>query len=255
MTGRRPLLRDPAQHLDAGEHVEAAVEPAAVRHRVHVTADQHGVGRSRPRSVNHWFPAASRSTSSGRSASDSASHARPSRPRLRPRDALLAVLVPGQLAQLPQLGDGACWVERHGASLTPWHPDRRALEHAPQRGDGAGRAARVASCVPALRCSRPARSWCSPCSGASGRATLGSGNALDRTWPFPVNDITMPHLHESCGALRARAGRTGRGSSTSCWHAALFTAKEALLGLRRSAPCSGSRSRCCSSSRAGSSAA
>ena len=38
---RRLALRgDPPQHLDAGEHVQAAVEPAAVRHRVHVPADQ-----------------------------------------------------------------------------------------------------------------------------------------------------------------------------------------------------------------------
>ena len=37
---RRALGGDPAQHLDAGDDVEAAVEPAAVRHRVDVPADQ-----------------------------------------------------------------------------------------------------------------------------------------------------------------------------------------------------------------------
>ena len=41
---RRPFLGDPPQHLDAGDDVEAAVEPAAVRHRVDVPADQHGAG-------------------------------------------------------------------------------------------------------------------------------------------------------------------------------------------------------------------
>ena len=37
---RRALGGDPAQHLDAGDDVEAAVEPAAVRHRVDVATDQ-----------------------------------------------------------------------------------------------------------------------------------------------------------------------------------------------------------------------
>ena len=37
---RLALLGDPAQHLDAGHHVQAAVEPAAVRDRVDVAADQ-----------------------------------------------------------------------------------------------------------------------------------------------------------------------------------------------------------------------
>ena len=45
---RLALLGDPAQHLDAGEHVQAAVEPAAVRHRVDVPADQQrALGRAR----------------------------------------------------------------------------------------------------------------------------------------------------------------------------------------------------------------
>ena len=41
---------NPAQHLDAGERVEAAIEPAAVRHRVDVAADEQGpVTRARQR--------------------------------------------------------------------------------------------------------------------------------------------------------------------------------------------------------------
>ena len=46
---RLALLRDPPQHLDAGDHVQAAVEPAAVRHRVDVPADQQRALRARPR--------------------------------------------------------------------------------------------------------------------------------------------------------------------------------------------------------------
>ena len=37
---RRPFLGEPAQHLEARDDVERAVEPAAVRHRIDVTADQ-----------------------------------------------------------------------------------------------------------------------------------------------------------------------------------------------------------------------
>ena len=37
---RLAFLGDPAQHLDARHDVQAAVEPAAVRHRVDVPADQ-----------------------------------------------------------------------------------------------------------------------------------------------------------------------------------------------------------------------
>ena len=39
---RRPTLGDAPEHLDAGDDVEAPVEPAAVRDRVDVTADEDG---------------------------------------------------------------------------------------------------------------------------------------------------------------------------------------------------------------------
>ena len=42
VTGGVPSLGDPPQHLGAGDDVEAAVEPAAVRDRVDVAADQDG---------------------------------------------------------------------------------------------------------------------------------------------------------------------------------------------------------------------
>ena len=42
---RRPFVGDAPQHLGAGDDVEAAVEPAAVRHRVDVAADEDGALR------------------------------------------------------------------------------------------------------------------------------------------------------------------------------------------------------------------
>ena len=41
--GRGTRLGDSPQHLRAGDDVEAAVEPATVRHRVDMAADQDGV--------------------------------------------------------------------------------------------------------------------------------------------------------------------------------------------------------------------
>ena len=46
---RRAVGGDPPQHLDAGHDVQAAVEPAAVRHRVDVPADQQRPLGARPR--------------------------------------------------------------------------------------------------------------------------------------------------------------------------------------------------------------
>ena len=70
-----------------------------------------------PGSVNHWLPAAS-IDSIGAGARDEPAEplARPL-PGLRPGDALRAVLVPGELAKLLQLGDGSLRIERHGGSL------------------------------------------------------------------------------------------------------------------------------------------
>src|SRR5581483_8426057 len=110
---RPPLLRDPPHDLHAGEDVQAPVEPAAVRHRVHVPADQElplRVAAQReplvPRLVDRLLGPGS-------------VHLRPQElacalPRLRPRDPLRAVLVPRQRAQLLELLDGAGGVERHG---------------------------------------------------------------------------------------------------------------------------------------------
>jgi NitT/TauT family transport system permease protein len=57
------------------------------------------------------------------------------------------------------------------------------------------------------------------------------GTRYDLTWPFVVNDVTMPHLHTIVKALFEPAQVNGPKLVTVLWHASLFTAKEALVGL------------------------
>ena len=102
---RRPVLGDPPQHLDAGEHVEAAVEPAAVRHGVDVAAEQErALGRARQREP--LVPGLVDLLLGARRHDLLAQPLARPLPRLGPRDALRAVLVAGQLLQLAELGDG-----------------------------------------------------------------------------------------------------------------------------------------------------
>jgi NitT/TauT family transport system permease protein len=51
------------------------------------------------------------------------------------------------------------------------------------------------------------------------------------TWPFVVDDITMPHLHAIVRQLFEPATSGGPLLITILWHSALFTAKEALVGF------------------------
>jgi NitT/TauT family transport system permease protein len=51
------------------------------------------------------------------------------------------------------------------------------------------------------------------------------------TWPFDVSDITMPHLHAIVRQLFEPASADGPLLISILWHAALFTAKEALVGF------------------------
>ena len=51
------------------------------------------------------------------------------------------------------------------------------------------------------------------------------------TWPFPVNDVTMPHLHRIVQALFQPAQVNGPWLIDILWHASLFTAKEAAVGF------------------------
>ena len=51
------------------------------------------------------------------------------------------------------------------------------------------------------------------------------------TRPFPVNDTTMPHLHDIVGALFDPVNQGGPLLIDHLFHAALFTAKEAAVGF------------------------
>jgi len=51
------------------------------------------------------------------------------------------------------------------------------------------------------------------------------------TWPFTVDNITMPHLHKIVQALFQPAQVNGPWLLDILWHASLFTAKESAVGL------------------------
>jgi len=99
-----------AQDLEPTEHPERAVEPAAVGHRVDVAAEDDGpVARAREHGpeiaglvdvdLHRQLGQALAQPVAGR------------RPRVRPRDALRALLVLGALAQGAQVGEGAVGVD------------------------------------------------------------------------------------------------------------------------------------------------
>jgi hypothetical protein len=71
-----------------------------------------------PGSVNHWFPASSVSSEAPSGSSFPESHSRAPDPGIRPRDALRAVLVAGELSQLlPALRQVRLGSKRHGGQL------------------------------------------------------------------------------------------------------------------------------------------
>jgi NitT/TauT family transport system permease protein len=57
------------------------------------------------------------------------------------------------------------------------------------------------------------------------------GTRFNLTWPFAVNDVTMPHLHRIVQALFQPAQVNGPWLIDILWHAALFTAKESVVGF------------------------
>src|SRR5581483_1278113 len=57
------------------------------------------------------------------------------------------------------------------------------------------------------------------------------GTHFALTWPFEVNDVTMPHLHRIVQALFQPAQVNGPWLIDILWHAALFTAKESAVGF------------------------
>ena len=113
---RLSLARDPTQHLDARDDVEAPVEPAAVRDRVDVSADEDGAlrlsGQREP-----LVPSRVDRLLRGGARDEVTEPLARTFPRLRPRHALRPVLVSGELPELLQLGDGSLRIECHGGSL------------------------------------------------------------------------------------------------------------------------------------------
>src|ERR671934_903927 len=57
------------------------------------------------------------------------------------------------------------------------------------------------------------------------------GTRFHLTWPFTVDDVTMPHLHRIIQALFQPAQVNGPWLIDILWHAALFTAKESAVGF------------------------
>jgi len=57
------------------------------------------------------------------------------------------------------------------------------------------------------------------------------GESLGITWPFPVNQTNMPHIHDMLRAFTQPLQPGGPPLIHYEWHWALFTAKEALLGF------------------------
>jgi NitT/TauT family transport system permease protein len=57
------------------------------------------------------------------------------------------------------------------------------------------------------------------------------GMRLEITWPFPVNETNMPHIHEMLRTLGKPLQPGGPLLIQHEWHWALFTGKEALLGF------------------------
>jgi NitT/TauT family transport system permease protein len=59
----------------------------------------------------------------------------------------------------------------------------------------------------------------------------GFAEAVSLTWPFAVNDRTLPHLHDIVGQLFEPSRRNGPLLIEVLGDAALFTAKEAFVGF------------------------
>jgi hypothetical protein len=111
-----PFLGDPPQHLDAGDDVQRAVQPAAVRHRVDVPPDED---RAAGLAVERE-PLVARSVDLLGDAGVPDLFPQPlarALPGLRPRDPLRPRVVAGQSPKLLQLGDGPARIEGHGARI------------------------------------------------------------------------------------------------------------------------------------------
>jgi NitT/TauT family transport system permease protein len=58
-----------------------------------------------------------------------------------------------------------------------------------------------------------------------------AAESAELTWPFPVNDRTLPHVHDIVAQLFEPSRRNGPLLIEVLWDAALFTAKEAFVGF------------------------
>ena len=217
---RRSVFRDAAQDLDPGDDVQRAVEPAAVRHGVDVAADEHralGLPGEREPLVAGLVDLLRRARPGDLLAKPRAGRL----PGLRPGDPLRSVLVPGELAELLQLGDRAARLERH--------------EREPS-GARIGLHGRLA-CDRFRRCG--ARSILKRAAVfvlvLGGIWALWEGYRwlwLETGWtkPFTVNQYTLPHLHDIVLQL-GEPTSTGDDLWLYLFHAALFTARAAAVGF------------------------
>jgi len=57
------------------------------------------------------------------------------------------------------------------------------------------------------------------------------GKTVGITWPFPVNETNMPHIHDMLSTLTKPLQPGGPPLIQLEWHWALFTMKEAVLGF------------------------
>ncbi len=225
---RRALGGDAPENFDTGDHVQRSVQPTPVRNRVDVSADEYrtfGVAGEREPLIARGVDR----TPSPRLGDEAAEPLARLLPRLRPGDALRAVLVSRQLPELLQLGDGASSDRAaHGASSNR----RGALECGGMRaggptastGRGSSRAPAAAARSCGLRRSCSSALW--PL--WEGYRWLWETTGLDGAVPGERPDDAAPARH--LGALFEPPPRTARARRDAL-HAALFTAKEAAVGF------------------------
>ena len=218
--GRRPVLGDPAEDLPPASTLrQPSSQPPFGTESMWPPIS---TARSdAPRSEYQSFPAASRSTSSGRSPSESASQARPFA-HVSVHATRCSPFRPPSMPELAQAGDDARRIERHAREPTP-----RRVRLAKRFGRRCGTEYRVLGVVKRV---------------AIGVAVLGGLCAFYSayrwlwmttgwTWPFIVDDITMPSLPSIVERMFESNQPGGPLLIEVLLDAAWFTAKEAAAGF------------------------
>jgi hypothetical protein len=205
------LARAP-QHLEAGQHAERAVEPAAARHRVEVAADDQAPRRR----ARQRRPQVAGAVALGRDAQlalELLGEPRPRRlPGRAPGDALRALGVRGQRGQRFEIGD---------------HPGRRRL-HRRERTKPAAQPSRLTIQISAttarIRCARRPRSSASarPQAIAAHTAIISASTigpsgcsakaARTSPWPSATVEWVMPQNAHS-QPVAVRNGQPGPSST------------------------------------------